>query len=232
MKAPICSSENGKLSLKEPSGWFAAGNGFRKASALLSDGAFKLFIYLCLEANRQTGLLEVTHRELASALGKSKRSIGTHVRALQVEGFCKVVPANNQYGRTVFEISDCYWPYYRRDPSPQASEEQTYVDSIRRYFLSFGCVSGRFTTADEQTARHMYQRAIPLGVIENAMLLGACRKYESWFNHQAPEPIQSLRYFEPMIAELQAEPLPVGYARYLRSKLEQYALQAQSMENP
>src|SRR6266508_260793 len=42
--------KNERLSLKEPTGWFAAGDAFRKALASLSDGAFKLFAYLCLEA--------------------------------------------------------------------------------------------------------------------------------------------------------------------------------------
>ena len=77
----------------------------------------------------------------------------------------------------------------------------------------------------------MHQSAIPLAVIQNAMLLGACRKYESWLNRQeVREPIQSLRYFESVIAEIQAQPLPAGYAAYLRSKMQQYALAAQTMQ--
>src|SRR5207248_295357 len=136
----------------------------------------------------------------------------------------------NQYDWTVFEISDCYWPYHRCDRDSQRSEEETYVDSIRSYFLSFGCVSGRFGAADEQMAKHMCQRGIPLGVIEGAMLLGACRKYVSWFNHEAQEPIQSLHYFESIIAEIQAQPLPAGYTGYLRWKIRQYALKAQSIQ--
>jgi hypothetical protein len=231
MKDPTCSSENGKLSLKEPFGWFAAGKGFRKAATSLSDGAFKLFVYVCMEANRHTGRLEATHQELATALRKSKRSIGTHVHELHLQGFCNVVSASNQYGRTVLEVSDCYWPYCRCEPNPQLPEEQTYVHSIREYLLSLGCVSGQFSAADEQTARRLYRRAIPLGVIENALLLGACRKYESWFHHQAPEPIQSLYYFQPVIAEIQAQPLPPGYARYLRGKLQEYARKAQAMQS-
>ena len=67
--------ENGKLALKEPAGWFAAGGSFRKALQLLSDGGFRLFAYLCLEADRHTGQFHATHRELAVALGKSKRAI-------------------------------------------------------------------------------------------------------------------------------------------------------------
>src|ERR1041385_5332576 len=79
MKVTNVSPGNERLRLKEPSGWFAAGNGFRTALALLSDGAFHLFAYLCLEANRQTGRIEATHKELAAAVNKSKRSIGNHI---------------------------------------------------------------------------------------------------------------------------------------------------------
>ena len=225
------SFETGKLRLKEPTGWFAAGNRFHRALTLLSDGAFKLFAYLCLEAHRQTGRLEATHKELATALGKSKRTIGTHIDELQTHRVCKVLPAKNQYAHTVFEISEDYWPYHRGDPSQLSSNQRMYIDSVRESFLSLGCVSGRFSVADEQTAKHMHQSAIPLAVIQNAMLLGACRKYESWLNRQeVREPIQSLRYFESVIAEIQAQPLPAGYAAYLRSKMQQYALAAQTMQ--
>src|SRR6266487_537445 len=43
--------------LKNPSGWFAAGRKVSRALVLLSDGAFKLYIHLCLKAGRSTGLL-------------------------------------------------------------------------------------------------------------------------------------------------------------------------------
>lgn len=229
MNAPALSLENARLRLKEPSGWFAAGYGFRKALTLLSDGAFQLFAYLCLEANRRTGRVEATQKELAVALGKSKRSIGTHVDELQAHQVCKVFPANNQYARTVFEIADDFWPYHRSDHNQSPSEERMYIDSVREFFLSLGCASGRFSAADEQTAKHMYHRAIPLAVIENGMLLGACRKYISWLNNgQAWEPIQGLAYFERVIAEIQAQPLPPGYAGYLRRKIRELAAAAQN----
>ena len=104
-----------RFRLKETVGWFAAGASFRNALTVLSDGAFRLFAYLCLEANRETGCLETTHKELVTALGKSKRSIGSYIEDLRSHDVCKVFPAKNQYGRTGFEISDSYWPYRRVD---------------------------------------------------------------------------------------------------------------------
>ena len=40
------------LRLKRASGWFAAGHEVQHAALLLSDGAFKLFVWLCLHAER------------------------------------------------------------------------------------------------------------------------------------------------------------------------------------
>ena len=38
-----------RLQLKQPTGWFAAGREFAQALTLLSDGAFKLYVHLCLQ---------------------------------------------------------------------------------------------------------------------------------------------------------------------------------------
>jgi hypothetical protein len=49
-----------RLILKHPTGWFAAGREFAQALTLLSDGAFKLYVYACLRAGRHTGCLRAT----------------------------------------------------------------------------------------------------------------------------------------------------------------------------
>ena len=53
--------------------------------------------------------------------------------------------------------------------------------------------------------------------------MGACRKYMSWFEGRALEPIQSLAYFESLISEVQEKPFPPGYSGYLRKKVNQFA---------
>ena len=214
---------NERLSLKEPNGWFAAGQSFRKALALLSDGAFKLYVYLCLEADRRTGRIRATHKGLAMALGKSKRVIGTYVAELQAERICSVKVGTNQFDGTTFELSDSYWPYHRAANCPELPEQQAYVESVRECFLALGCGSGKFGAAETATTKNMQKRGIPLAVITEAMLMGACRKYSCWFEGQALEPIQSLAYFEPLIAEIQEKPFPPGYSGYLRKKVKQLA---------
>jgi hypothetical protein len=214
---------NERLSLKEPTGWFAAGQSFRKALALLSDGPFKLFAYLCFEADRRTGRFQITHKELARALGKSKRVIGTYVAELEAQGICSVKAGKNQFAGTTFELSDSYWPYHRAANCHESPEQKAYVESVRECFLALSCGSGKFGAAEAAAARDMQKRGIPLAVITEAMLMGACRKYSCWFEGQALEPIRSLAYFEPLIAEIQEKPFPPGYSGYLRKKVKQLA---------
>ena len=211
------------LSLKEPTGWFAAGDSFRKALTLLPDGPFRLLAYLCLEADRPSGRFRATQKELAAALGKSKRAVGADVDELETKGFCRVMAGKNQFAKTVFEICDEYWPYRRTGGGIESPEQNAYVESVRDLFLSLGCGSGRFGAAEVATARGLRNRGIPLAVIEEAMLMGACRKYTSWFEGRALEPIQGLSYFEPLIAEIQEKPFPPGYSAYLRMKVRQFA---------
>lgn len=217
----ILPSTNERLRLKESTGWFVAGKAFRKALALLSDGAFRLFTYICLEADRRTGRIQATHKELATALGKSKRAIGTYVSELESKGVCLLKPGKNQFAATVFEVADSYWPYSREGNSSKSTEQMAYVKSIRECFLNLGCTGGHFSAADVAAVCELQRRGIPLAVIENAMLMGACRKYSSWLEGQALEPIQSFSYFSLLIAEIQESPLPAGYSAHLRRKVKQ-----------
>ena len=129
-----------RFCLKEPSGWFAAGTSFRRALRTLSDGAFKLFAYLCLEADRRTGRFEAVQEELARAIGKSRRIVGKYIDELKQKQICIVRSARNQYARTCFEIRDEYWPY-RRAQSPALETDRTnawdpYIESIKNTFVT------------------------------------------------------------------------------------------------
>lgn len=214
-------SGNLPLTLKEPTGWFAAGASFRLALTLVSDGAFKLFALIAVEANRKTGRFEATQKELAEALAKSKRIIGRYVAELEAAGICHVRPACNQHTRTVFEVAEGFWPYHRIPSVTEPSDARDYIDSVRECFLSLG-LTGDFGEADRSLARKFYDCRMPLGVVRGGMLLGSCRKWMSRLHGQSVEPIGSLYYFLPVIAELQREPLPRGYSSYLQHKLDRF----------
>jgi hypothetical protein len=213
------------LSLKERSGWFAAGDSFRLALLTLSDGAFKLFVHLCLEADCHTGRHEAVQSELARRIGKSRRVVGKYIEELEHKGICTIRRGRNQYARTSYEIRDQYWPYHRAcDLEADAGDERdAFVDAIRDCFISFGCTTGQFCSRDASLARDWQQCGIPLNTILDALLMGACRKYSSWLNSAPTEPIGSLRYFESVVTEMQERPLPAGYGEYLRKKVAKFA---------
>ena len=99
----------------------------------------------------------------------------------------------NQYARTCFEIRDEYWPYNRMtDGTPR----NAYVESIKNSFISLGCTTGKFSARDAQIADQFQRRRIPLEMIQDALLMGACRKFISLLNGGSAEPIASLAYFE------------------------------------
>ena len=207
--------------LKVPYGWFAAGAGFRRALAILSDGAFRLFAYVSMQADRGTGRYEVTQGELAHALGKSRRIIGVYINELRDKEICSISAGKNQHARNTLEILDDYWPYARPAIPDPHDEDAAYVAEIRDRFLATGCTRGNFSAGDVKTARALKQRGVSLELVHEALLLGACRKYDSWLNGGLSEPIASLRYIEPLVSQIQDQPLPPRYRHYLQSKLEQ-----------
>jgi len=216
------------IRLKEERGWFAAGESFRTALCQLSDGAFKLFAWLCLEAtrtSRESGQVQATQKELANALGKSKRVIGRWSAELQASGVCSVEPGTNQHERTRFQICDPYWPYHRSPPTRASKDpkDEDYVATIRDWFIGLDCSKRSFSGSDAEFAAELQKRGVSLQTVESALLLGAARKYESWLNGRTSSPIGSLRYFEDLIEEVTQLPFGDDYRSYLRGKVSQFA---------
>ncbi|HYI92302.1 MAG TPA: hypothetical protein VEX68_02040 [Bryobacteraceae bacterium] len=73
------------------SGWFAGGAEVRRAATLLTDGAFKLFVWLCLHAERDRGSLRVTLGDLATAIPKTEDDIRIFLAELVHAGVCHCV---------------------------------------------------------------------------------------------------------------------------------------------
>jgi hypothetical protein len=203
--------------IKESKGWIVAGDGFRRASRLLSDGAFKLFVHLSLEADSRTGCVRATHKDLAADLNKSKRAIGIYSAELSEKKICKIRPGENQYCKTDFEICDSYWPY-EREADSDTSELDSYVAAIQKSYLSLGCTKAKFSAGDAKKAQEFERQGVPLDVVKDAMFMGAGRKYSSWLEGRASEPIGSLAYFENLVTEIRQNPFPKGYTEYLRAK--------------
>jgi len=207
--------------LKHSSGWFAAGREVSRALALLSDGAFRLFIYFCLHADRRTGQMRITHGDLAKALGRSRRSIIIYMEELQRQRVCRVQAAANQHAPGQIEICDAYWPYEKVRKEPSAPDQESYVTQIRALMRTRRCVAISFAPADENLANDLFQRGVPLQQVERGLLLGCARKYSTLLNNKSNELIVSFSYFQNVIEEAGELQVSADYWRYLQGRIDQ-----------
>jgi hypothetical protein len=81
-----------------------------------------------------------------------------------------------------------------------------YVDAIKNSFIALDCTVGKFSARDAQLAQELQERGITLEIVQDALLMGATRKYISWLNGGLPQPILSLAYFEALVLEVQERP--------------------------
>lgn len=86
-----------RLLLKHPTGFFAAGAELSKALERLSDGAFKIFVYVCLHADRRSAQLRFRMAELAQATGHSTRSLTSYLEEIRKSEVALVYRAANQH---------------------------------------------------------------------------------------------------------------------------------------
>lgn len=207
------------LILKNPKGWFAAGQELDHAMTVLSDGAFKLFVYVCLHARRDTGRLETVQGQLAETLRCSRGSIARHLGELKAAGVCQVQGYHSPRSATCIEVTAEYWPYQRAtDPAPD--ETARWVAEVRQLFLARPCVRSTFSAADERLARAWLSEGVSLERIGQAILLGCARKYTGWRNGQDRGTIGALQYFAPVLEELATQASSPDYWQYVQAKVE------------
>jgi hypothetical protein len=205
--------------LKNPTGWFAAGREVVRASGVLSDGAFRLYIHLCLSADRSTGRLRARHADLAKALRKSRRSVVTYLEELHRLNVCAIRSAVNQHAVGEIEICDAFWPYERITSVEVSNDEADYTERVRRLFQARRCVESSFSPADQKLAAGFFRQRVGLDQIETALLLGCARKYVAMLNGKISGPITSLGYFQTVVDEVGKLQMSVDYTKYLRQRV-------------
>jgi hypothetical protein len=206
--------------LKHPAGWFAAGREVSRALQLLSDGAFKLYIHLCLTADRSTGQYRGDHADLVKALGKSRRSVVIYLEELRRQRVCATQPARNQHGHGKIEICDAFWPYERRPPQQKPQSLAEYTAHIRLALAGLACVKVSFSPADEKLAAALFQRQVPIEVVEHGILMGCTRKYMTLLTTPTSGLIVSLSYFQNAIEEAATSKISSDYWQYLRHRID------------
>jgi hypothetical protein len=198
--------------LKRASGWFAAGPEVEAALRLLSDAAFKLFVWLCLYADRGCGAIVATPPELARGLRRSEAEIQANLQELWRQGVC----VRRQDG--ILEITDRFWPYQRRQEPSADDGQRAYISQVKSCFLQRICVRSVFTAADEKLAVRLHRDGVSIVDVEHAILLGSLRKYIAMVNNGGGTPITTLHYFTALFAEVRQE-ISDQYWHYVAHKV-------------
>jgi Helix-turn-helix domain len=205
--------------LKHPTGWFAAGREVTHALELLSDGAFKLYVYICLHADRRTGQVCAEQARLAKAVGKSRWSVVTYLDELRQRGVCSIHAAVNPHVGGRIEICDAFWPYERVQPSTSAEALPAFIEQTKRLLAARRCIGITFAEADSRLAASLFDCHIPIEDVEHAVLLGCARKYVTLINRQRGELIASFSYFTNVIEEVRELKMPAEYWRHLQTRV-------------
>lgn len=226
-----------RFQLKRTTGFFAAGEEFGRALQLLGDGAFRLFAWVCLHAERASGRLAFDRQEVAQSLDRSRRTVGRHLGELVQAGICELEPSPNQHRRSVLRVREAFWPYSEAQavgdrPAETTiaegsggpaevlpAEEEAYLASVREALLRPVCVQASFGAGDERLASSWYRAGVPLQDVQRAILLGSTRRSMAMINRQSTQSVASLRYFENVLREVQESHWPQSYWKHMERHL-------------
>lgn len=202
------------VKLKASAGWFAAGVEVQRAAMLLSDAAFKLYVWLCLHAQRDRGCLQARQDDIAAALHKTGHDVHACLVELDRAGVCHCGPAD------LIHICESFWPYTRTEPCIRDGRQtELYVSEVKRLLLAHACVSTAFTPADDRIAAEWHRTGVSLQVIERAIQLGCLRKYATLINHGSGTPITTLGYFRSLVEEVTDSNASADYWQYVGMRL-------------
>jgi hypothetical protein len=199
------------MRLKSAFGWFAAGRETEEALQLLSGSAFRLFMWICLRADRSAGSLPLDATQLARVPRKGTQEILRSVDELTHVGVCRLI-----HDRIV--IQERFWPYERTVADPDAGGS-AFVSAIKHAFLSHACVASVFTAADERLATDWERQHISIAIVERAIVLGVARKYTALLNNGTGTPITSLEYFSGILPEVERAPVSQEYWAHVARKV-------------
>jgi hypothetical protein len=202
------------VKVKAASGWFAAGVEMQRAATVLADNAFKVYVWLCLHAERDRGCLRVNPEDMAADLRKTQDEIRACLLELDRTGVCHCDLTN------LVRISDSFWPYTRTEQARRDGHEaELYVSEVKRLFLAHACVSTGYTPADDRIAAEWYQTGVSLEAVERAIQLGCLRKYATLINHGSGTPITTLGYFRSLVEEVTDSNASADYWQYVGMRL-------------
>ncbi len=95
----------------------------------------------------------------------------------------------------------------------------TYSSRVLDLYSRLPDTPSRPRRADRQLVVQLHARSVDPDIIESALLLATARRLCRPSHRPPLPPVRSLAYYLPVLDELLHHPLPLGYSRYLRSKV-------------
>jgi hypothetical protein len=107
-------------------------------------------------------------------------------------------------------------------PDELRRAREQYARDVLDHYRRSRETAGRLRSPDRQLALWLYDRNVPLSVVDDAILIATCRR--TFRPPDAPplNPIRSLRYLLPVIEELVQWPPDPRYLLYLRRRLDAF----------
>ncbi|HEY1963257.1 MAG TPA: hypothetical protein VGG69_12620 [Rhizomicrobium sp.] len=106
------------------------------------------------------------------------------------------------------------------------SDSTAYVTAVILLYVELPETPLSASLQDHRQGRRLHEQGVPLQLVESALLLASLRRLVRPADLPPLSPIRSLAYFQPVIDELPAHPMPDNYLEYLRLKLNRMAKSA------
>jgi hypothetical protein len=104
-------------------------------------------------------------------------------------------------------------------PDKTFLSQEGFVEAVLETYVCLPETPDRARRDDRYLAIKLYRQAIPLFQVKAAMLLATARRNFREPEAEPLEPIRSLRYFVPLIEEIQRSGVGEFYVHYLEQKL-------------
>ena len=98
-------------------------------------------------------------------------------------------------------------------------EQREYVRLVLEAYCATPGTAGVSRRADRLFAAQLYDRGVPVNVVENALILAAARRSARPADAPPLSTIRSLAYFAPVIEEVLQLKVGPEYFQHLRNKL-------------
>src|SRR5215472_5138238 len=99
------------------------------------------------------------------------------------------------------------------------SNSEIYTATVLNLYVDLPDTPLRASIQDQRRAQRLFETGVPISLVEAALLLASLRRLCRPPDVPPLPRVRSLAYFQPVIEELQAHPVPDSYLGYLRLKL-------------